>query len=171
MGGPARTRTWDQGIMRNTNSSELRNQVEEAQEPFRCPYRPKTQTELIPNARPRTVGISCWKVGWAHRVAGSSQPNRYRICRDRSRRGEEALCRLRPCHLRFTMPAVLPQCIEACGEASGTSDRGQIVNVSSPRETENQVSSSPAVGESDFRIPEFQVYTHLLPQAAFVCGR
>ena len=39
-GGPARTRTWDQGIMSNRISSNPSQKVEEAETLFRCLSRP-----------------------------------------------------------------------------------------------------------------------------------
>jgi len=75
-GGPARTRTWDQGIMSNTVTLRPWKKAEEAQQLFRYPSRPTASTELIPNALPKSRGLATRKVDRAHRVARPNRPNR-----------------------------------------------------------------------------------------------
>jgi hypothetical protein len=75
-GGPARTRTWDQGIMSTRVRWKLSTKAEEGKVVFGCSSRAGTPTEPIPNARPETGCVSHRKIDPVHRVAYPNRPNR-----------------------------------------------------------------------------------------------
>jgi hypothetical protein len=106
--GPARTRTWDQGIMRNRIPLLSRPKAEDVEAPFRRSSRPTHSAELIPNARPKPGGASRGRVDPDHRGAGPNRPNRDRVCRggvgegvsndaDNARRGVQGAPAVQPC--------------------------------------------------------------------------
>jgi hypothetical protein len=85
--GPARTRTWDQGIMSTRIPLSRRPKAEDVEALFRCPSRPTVSAEPIPNPRPKPGSASRGRGDRLHRVAGPNRHNRGRICRVGTPRG------------------------------------------------------------------------------------
>jgi hypothetical protein len=76
--GPARTRTWDQGIMSTRIPLSRRPKAEDVEALFRCPSRPTVSTEPVPNPGPKPGGASRGKIDPDHRVARPNRQNRGR---------------------------------------------------------------------------------------------